>query len=114
MSLRRRLVVGALGAVYLLLALTCVALALTGCGPSLADQQRMGRHVAAALRSCKQDGAQCAAAKRCKDAAVRARNAMNAARKAGAAMLPTADLDAEAAALAAQADATCSFMGSAK
>lgn len=114
MSLTRRLAVAALGIAYVVLALAVVALALTGCGPSLADQQRMRGHVAAALRSCKQDGARCAAAKSCKDAAVKARDAMNGARKAGASMLPTAELDVEAATLAAQADATCATFGGAK
>lgn len=114
MPLTRRLAIVALGVAFVVLALTCVALALSGCGPTLADQRRMGGHVAAALRSCKQDGARCAPAKRCKEAAVKARDAMNAAREAGAGMRPTAELDARAAELAAKADAACAAIGGSK
>lgn len=110
----RRYVLTTIGVVYLLIGLTAALLALGGCGPTLADQRRMGSHVAAALRACKQNGARCAPAKRCKDAAVKARDAMNAAREAGAGMRPTAELDAQAAELAAKADAACAAIGGSK
>lgn len=78
----RRLAIVALGVAYVVLALTCVALALSGCGPTLADQQRMSALSAAALRACKSDGAKCAAAKTCSRAAVAAAEGIQAERQA--------------------------------
>ena len=100
----RRLAVAALGVVYVVLALTCVALALAGCS-TLPAQRRMTALSGAALRACKSDGARCAAARMCGRAAVAASEAVQAEREAVAAERSSSEVDATA--LVARAEVDC-------
>lgn len=103
MTLRRN-VLTTIGTVYVLLALTCAALALAGCS-TLPAQRRMTALSGAALRACKQDGARCTEAGRCARAAVAASEAVQAEREASAAERSSSGADA--AALVARAEVEC-------
>lgn len=89
----------------------CVLLlSLTSCS-TLATQQRMQLLVRAALRTCKQDGARCAAAQRCSRAALQAAEALQRERETAARGQP-AGADAIAAdTLPAVAEASCKAGG---